>query len=359
VLAGDQQGGLGLSLAGARRRDRLVARALHGLPTVWLPGGGYSPGAWRILAGTGLVLALDSEAPIPAGADPLSTRFASVARHLDPLRLKGEDKDAPWITEEDLAGVLGLPGHRAPRLLGYYTAEGIEYGLFRYGLLDQVRRLGYSDLRVELGTVALGDRMRVHGTSQGQRFVLTEGVFAREKLSPPSGEGPPATVLFVHWLTLRHPRGTFSQARPQLPGQDAPGQGTAREAGQMLAIMAERLGLDGVAHRPSWYHVAYVSRSRFRFVDPIRQGRFEALVRDLRSISLLKATHAVAAGRVSLDGQPYTWEPELMVAWRGQPPWPEDRQAVEAERERARFVVEAEVEGRGEVAAGGGPTVNA
>ncbi len=46
-------------------------------------------------------------------------------------------------------------------------------------------------------------------------------------------------------------------------------------------LMAERLKLAGVAFRPMWYHLAMQSRARFRFVDPLRQGRFEALVRDL------------------------------------------------------------------------------
>ena len=41
VLRGDRFGRLGLSLEGARRRDCSVARALRGLPAVWLPGGGY------------------------------------------------------------------------------------------------------------------------------------------------------------------------------------------------------------------------------------------------------------------------------------------------------------------------------
>lgn len=339
VLAGDKLGALSLTLAGARQRDLAVARCLSGLPSVWVPGGGYTNQAWRLLTGTGLVLALGSTEPISERADPLSERFADVARRMDPKRLMGEEADEPWITEADLADVLGLPGRRPPRLLDYYTAEGIEYGLFRYGLLDHVRRLGYGNLRVEIARVAIGDRMRVYGTCDGQEHLLTEGVFAREVVEPPSGVGEPATVLFVHWLTLRHPRGSFSDARPRLPGQEEPGQGTAREAGQVMAMMATRLGLDGVAHRPSWYHVAYASRYHFRFVDPRRQGRFEALLRDLASLSLLEATHAVAEGRVLLDGEPYGWEPDLMVAWLADPPWREDPVAVDAERHRARFVV--------------------
>lgn len=338
VLHGDRQGMLDLSLPGVRQRDLAVARALKGVPSVWLPGGGYTADAWRVLAGTGLALALGSERMIPARVDPLSNRFADISRRLDPQRLRGgPPPQEVWITEADLADVLGLPARQELRLLGFYTAEGVEYGLHRHGLLDQVRRLGYSDLRVELARVGVGDRMRLLGTADGREHVLVEGVYERQVVADPAGRGPVATVLFVHWLNLRHPRGSFSDRRPRLPGQDAPGLGMAREAGEVLALMCDRLELDGVGLRPSWFHVAYACRYRFRFVDPVRQGRFEALVRDLAHLALLEATHALAEGKVTLDGQVYAWEPDLMVAWRGRPPWTEDEQAVTAERERARF----------------------
>jgi len=331
VLAGDRLGLLGLSDHGVRSRDLMVARALQGVPSVWVPGGGYSEGAWRILTGTGLALALGTTTAISSRVDPLSLRFAQVSQALDPQRLRGEVADEPWLTEADVADLLRLPGPREHRLLGYYSAQGIEYALYRFGLLEQVRRLGYDDLRVTVDRVAVGDRMCLLGTAEGQEHLLVEGVYARKRVEAPPGINldPAPEVLFVHWLTLRHPRGSWSGERPQLPGQDAPGLGMAREAGEMLVRMAERLGLDGVGLRPAWYHVAYTCRSRFRFVDPARQGRFEALLEVLEGMPLLEATKAVAEGRVLRDEQPYTWEPDLMVAWRQTPAWSEDRRAVE------------------------------
>ena len=88
VLAGDRFGRLGLSLEGARERDLLVASELEGVPSVWLPGGGYSPRAWRALAGTGMALATGSLEPIPAGFDPLTEAFHDIARSLSLERLE-------------------------------------------------------------------------------------------------------------------------------------------------------------------------------------------------------------------------------------------------------------------------------
>lgn len=315
VLAGDRLGRLGLSLEGARRRDERVAGALAGVPTVWLPGGGYHPDAWKVLCGTVLCLAGRPGERIPPGYDPLGSRYALVAGTLSRERLGG-GSSRELLTWDDLAADLGVPGPRPPRLLHFYTAEGIEQALFRYGVLAHVQRLGYDHFRVALSRASTGDRMQLLGRAAGREHVLFEVVLERRDV-----DGAP--VLFVHWLALRHPRAAFSPSRPRLPGQDVPGLGMARESGQLLGVMATRLGLDGIVFRPSWYHVAYTARRRFRFVDPGRQARFEALVRDLAGVPLLEATLAVAEGRVRMNGEPYAWEADDMAYWLRDHPAPE------------------------------------
>ena len=302
VLASDRLGALGLTLDGARARDLLVAEALDGVPSVWLPAGGYNAFGWRVLAGSAIALSLRTRRPIRKNYEPLTSRFALIASGLSEEQLGG-DQDG---SDDDLAAALGL-GRRGPkRLLGYYTKEGVEYALFRYGILGQIERLGYTDLRNEIDEVGQGDRHRVFGTADGKEHLLVETVLEKQRI-----EG--SDYLYVHWLTLRHPRVTFDPARPKLPGQEAPGLGLAREAGEMLARVAMRLGLAGVAFRPAWFHTAYSARYRFHFVDPERESRWQAMLRDLGKKPLLEVTTAVAEGRVRLNGEPYSWEPDVMV----------------------------------------------
>jgi acetoin utilization deacetylase AcuC-like enzyme len=330
VLAGDRLGQFRLSLTGTRRRELLVARRLGSLPQVWLPAGGYSPHAWKVLAGVGLALAFDTDEPIPTDYDPVAARFSGIARSLKPESL-GE---AALLTEADLANSLGMPRAGPPRLLDYYTAEGLEYALERYRVLPMLRRLGFQQLRVVIDRVSPYERGRLIGrdATTGKECVLIELEVDRRRI----GEG---TFLFVNWLSLRNPRAQFSALRPQLPGQEVPGLGLAREITQLLTLIAQRLNLDGVAFRPSWFHMAWAARHDARFVDPARQGRFEALVRDLRALPLLEATRAVAEGRVLLNGQPYTWEPDEMVRWRDDSLRPKDKAQIAAERERCHFTV--------------------
>jgi hypothetical protein len=304
-----------------------VAKALRGLPSVWLPGGGYHEEAWKVFAGSILVLGGRGHHAIQARFDPLSARFQRIARLLsrEPL------SDWEPLTQEDLEGSMGPTAPRDSRVLGYYTAQSLEYALFRYGLLPHLERLGYGPLRVEVGTTGAGDRIQLLGNAGGQEHLLVDCVLERRRVGEDS-------YLFVNWLTLRHPLARFSALHPQLPGQEVPGLGLSREAAEMLMLMAERLKLEGVAFRPMWYHLAVVARARFRFVNAARQGRFEALMRDLSHVPLLEATRLVATGRVRLNGQPYAWEAEDMVSRRA--PLGNDAEAISVERERCRFSVE-------------------
>ncbi len=328
VLAGDKMGRLGLTLRGVRRRDLTVARWLDGRPQVWLPGGGYSRDAWRVLAGTGTALALRSLRPVPPGYDPLSARFSRIAAELTP----GELGDSGELTAEDVEEALGLRPTRQRLLLGFYTAGGMELALHRYGTLQQLARLGYRGFRVEFDQGGAGERVRLLGEADGLDglHVLVEAILEKRPCA-----GVP--MLYIHWLSLRNPRARFSERRPRLPGQEVPGLGMARETATMLMRMAVRLGLSGMVFRPSHFHLAYSARHSFAFVDPDRQGRFEAMVRDLADLPLLEATQLVAEGRVLMNGQPYAWEADEMAYWLSESPT--DPGEVEREKLRVHFTV--------------------
>lgn len=366
VLASDPLGRLGMSLPGVAERDLRVARVLEGRASVWLPAGGYSDEAWKVLLGTAHVLLRDRPPSLRAMTDPLARRFRKTSAALKADLLGDWTEDAA-----DIERSMGLRRDEERRFLGFYTAEGLEYALSRYGVLHHLQALGYRDLRVELDRTDVGERMRLFGRFDAasaqpvgpERHVLVECVLEVQPLPDSVAEllrqrrdaALPVLpkVLFVHWLTLRHPRGAFAAARPRLPGQEVPGLGMAREAGELLARIAERLGLVGVALRPAWFHVAFAARYRMRFVDPALQGQFLALVRDLLAtpslrsaggdFCLVQASRAVAERRVlrqEPDGtlRPWQWQAELMVDALGDA---EPDPAVLAARDTCHFVLAA------------------
>ncbi len=327
VLRGDRLGQLGLSLAGAAQRDLRVAHWLEDRPSVWLPAGGYSADAWRVLATTASILALGRPEPPRPRYDPVRARIDAIARRID-LRPDGDEDE--WFTAEDMNALFGVGATSAkPRLLNFYSAEMLELALYRYGLLQLVRRLGYVQPRVHIDVLPTGQRFRLLAGATGAEDLLVEAILDRITVDD-------AQLLYVNWLTLRHPRARFSPQRQQLPGQEVPGLGLAKEAGELLAQMARRLGLHGVAFRPAAAHVAYTARYEFRFVDSARQADFEALLRDLGHLGLLALSRAVAEGRVLRNQKPYDWPADLMICWLDRERRP-DREEVEAHAAATHF----------------------
>ena len=146
-----------------------------------------------------LACGLGSDAPIVANYDPLRSRFARIGKSLDRGALEGLTE----LTLNDLLGDLHVQ-HGTRRFLGFYTEDGCEYALARYGILRQLERLGYSDFEVELDEGGSGDRMRLFGHAGALRHLLVECVAEIKR---------PEEVLFVNWLTLRNPRAQFSARR--------------------------------------------------------------------------------------------------------------------------------------------------
>lgn len=325
VLSEDRLGNLGLTLRGAYERDRLVASRLLNTPSVWLPAGGYSKDAWKVLAGTVLAMrGMKRDAQLDSDAwSPLEARYRRIAARI-PGALLGERSE---LDERDIEADLHVV--RAPaRFLGFYTAQGLEHALFKYGILGLLEGLGYGQFDVSVHERGRGQNFTVTGVAKGARHVLIDCVASKQSISGRS-------YLFVDWLNLRNPIASFGPTRPRLPGQDAPGLGLLPEIAELLLRMAERVQLAGVVFRPSGYHLAVLARSRFHFVDSARQGRFEALLRDSGSRSIATVSEALREDRVSLNGSPYRWEADEMVF--SETELPNDAELVRQARESSRY----------------------
>jgi hypothetical protein len=303
---------------------------------VWLPGGGYHVEAWMVLAGTVLALLRHTHKPIQPGDNPMAARFARLARHLEAM---GRTLvPPPELSFDDIAEDMGMaPTARRRALFGRHTAEALEYAAYRFGVLGFLERRGYGQFRIELGTASAGgERVSLYGSADDAEHLLVDMVLERRQVGG-------LDALYVHWLTLRDPRARFSPKRPKLPGQEVPGLGLVREVTQLVVLASAHLNVAGVAFVPAHYHTAFVARAHFRFVDPVHQGRFEALLRDLGHLPLAEVTEAIDRQEVLMNGEPFRWEPgEMMLRLNGAPGSDPE---VAAERDRVAFSVADPISG--------------
>ncbi len=317
VLAGDALGGFALTPEGVLARDVFVVRSVRaaGARLVVTLAGGYRKDAWNATANLLRFLLTGDAEGRPVWESDLRTHFGRVARSLDLQRLRRDNQVSFALTEAELFQDLfeHLP---EARVLGFYSASGVEYALERYGILERLRQRGFSDLVVSIDP-SDPDRhfARIHGSRGSQQAMLLMELVVRRRALTPGGEGvAPFELLSVEWLLLQDPSASFSLERPRVPGQRFPGLGMAAEVQELLVQACRRLGLDGLVQRPSHYHHAAVAGREYRFWDPVAEGRVDALRQVLAPFSLAEASELLAAGAVKLgDDSVVTWEPADLV----------------------------------------------
>ena len=309
----DRLGNWNISAAAMLERDRYVIEQLRvrGIePIVWLLAGGYGAEAWRYSA-RGLIAALGGprEPELPTTEALRLARYRDLAGVLDPRDLSGLDDELEF-DESDLFGAVPPGGVDGPaKLLDYYTRDGVELALERYGILPRLRKLGYEP-RVEIDCDRDdGDMVRVFGDPT-RDLLLCELRVLRDRQTLP-GEA----LLRIEWLLLQNPRAAWTAGRAPLPGQTHPGLGMFDDISLIMLMACERLGLRGIVVVPSHYHVASHWHGRMHFVDPVVEGRFRALERVFADVPLAQASRAVELDRVREVGAPerLAYEPSPMV----------------------------------------------
>jgi len=318
VLQGDRLGEFKLTREGVLERDCFVIELArkYQCPTVVTLGGGYSDDAWRSSTDFIRWLLIDEAQVTEEPKQSLYEEYAQIAQELDPYDLQRSSSD--WeLSEADLMGDLAGPRYKSTRILDYYSAHGIEFALEKYGVGDEIRELGFTDLRL---TVNPADPERqhltVHATKDGEEHLLVDQVLRRLVQTAPEGLDPPEDIqlLYIEWTMLQNPTEEFSLRSPQWPGQDHPGLGIGEKVMLMLFQGATRLGLDGLAHHPSRYHIAFIGGGQFFFLDPALQGRFEAIREVLAPLDLTEAAWKMERGEVCWsDGERVEWIPEDVV----------------------------------------------
>lgn len=316
--AGDAIGNWRISVNGLLERDRFVAALARErpvpLPFVIVLSGGYGPNSWRPHARFFASLLGLRTADLPSNDDMLLARYRQMARILDPADLTGFGTDVSsgnWsLTAQELESSMDIHP-KQDRLLGYYSTQGVELALERYGLLHQVRAFGFKEPTI---VIALDDpsghRVRLFGDAAKSELLL-ELVLRRDRRTLQGFE-----LLFVEWLLLQNPRVGFSPDRPRLPGQEHPGLGLVHEVVAMLVMVCERLQLEGVLYVPAHFHTAVFSgASGLRWLRPRDEARFQAMCKATAGMGLAEASWALEDGRV-LDpgtGEPFHWHGEPMV----------------------------------------------
>ncbi len=310
---GDKLGTWNISSDGMLARDKRVIGWIRDLsppaPVVVLLGGGYGLEAWRHTARFASWLAGGDGIIHPT---PTSQRALAQYQRMAGALIEGNPsrgRKAGWDFSLDPSDLPGGMLSGSPLFLGRYGRHGVEFAAERLGLLEALRRRGFTQLRFDFDLQnPAGETIRLLAGETGEvllelRLRIDRNVLAGESL------------LRIEWLLIQDPRRNFSKERPALPGQRHPGLGLLREVVSLLALVCGDLELDGLVFTPSHYHIAAQTERLFHFVDPKEEARFLDLKDALKEKSLREAARMIDRGELvdTTTQEVFRWEPRPML----------------------------------------------
>ncbi len=209
------------------------------------------------------------------------------------------------------------------KVLDRYDGTALRRLFDEAGVMAALERKGFGqlDLVIESAGHALPHAL-LFGHKAGTRFLLVDGCVGEATVQPAFFARcaypieRPIELAAVHWVREGDPTAPFTADRPPLPLQQHPGLGVLRQVFHVIVRIATDIGKDGVASVPKFFHDAAIFfHSRlFLFLDGEEQGRFEALVRDLRHLRLGDASLAMVGGMVrDAQGRVVEWTPGYQV----------------------------------------------
>ena len=205
--------------------------------------------------------------------------------------------------------------------LGVFTKEEVEKVLRRSHISQGLAEKGFTDLLLDINTddphrhilrVYFGKKDKAHLLIE---IILSESVFRPKIMYLPSFKYGTYNMMVIEWLILQNPLAQFKKERPQLPDQQYPGLGIARQVGDMLVKVATYLHKDGILNFPQYYHNAVIYSELFKFYNPYMQGILKALEQSLSKYTFADAAYAVSLGCVKnlKDGEAFKWKAEELI----------------------------------------------
>lgn len=250
--------------------------------------------------------------------EEVENKFRKIFRKLTPMDLQKISSESGFIISEDLMDSSG--SMKTPEMfLNYYSREGMHKVLEEYGILEHLRNKGMDGFKVVFDLKdPFRHRVKVFCEEKEDPEHLLIDMIAREGILKPVHQkedakevsGKHFSVLVIEWLCMQNPRAEFTPDRPPLPGQDFPGLRIGYEAHEFLVVMGMRLRKDGIMNHPQYYHNARLYHEKFKFYDPVKEGRLIALIRDTGDSNLADVSWAVYHGCLleEVSGEVMQWE---------------------------------------------------
>jgi hypothetical protein len=244
----------------------------------------------------------------------ISNKYWRIARRLQTQQLQKNSKPGQTITDHELFE-LDIGKRGSSLFLGFYSNEGIRLALEKYGVYEDLKHAGYSDIITEVETNdPYKHRLAFYHQTKSQKNLVIDLVLRKHYVKvnmpfPSKINGKTYQSLAIDWLCMQNIKGKFSEEYPRLPGQKYPGLGMSSKVVELLMIICWRLGLSSIVNIPEHYHNAYFYSRIFFYLNPDIEAQFNALKNAFKNQPLYKISWGIDWGCViDINSEtPFKW----------------------------------------------------
>lgn len=233
----------------------------------------------------------------------LNHKLWRIARQLQTDQLQKTSVQDLGFSEEDLFQLdIGRRGNSL--FLGFYSREGIQLALKKYGVYDVLAKKGFGRVHTDVDTTdPYKHRITIYRECKHQMNLIIELVLRKHfiNLNMPFNcelNGRHYMNLAIDWLRIQNIDGKFDKHRPPLPGQLYPGLGLSWTVLELLLIVCWRLNLSGLINVPDHFHNASIYSRVFHYINPDVQAQLEVLKNTFRDMPFNKISWGVEWGCV-------------------------------------------------------------
>jgi hypothetical protein len=220
------------------------------------------------------------------------------------------------LTDEDLEGSFQMS---RGLWLGRFTPEQLIADLEKCGVFSHLAQRGYTNIQPKVDCEGFESNLRITGDhpskTEPQLLVEVHARLTNNKILSQLDDRSYSSLV-LDWVLFQDPCAQFDAAHPQLPGQEHPGLDILHLGTHLVLEHVSQLQVELVINHPQHFHNAVFYSPEYRFVDPLSEGHFLALKRDLLAERTLAfASEALNRGAV-LDeaGHPVLWKQNVQ-AW--------------------------------------------
>jgi len=237
-----------------------------------------------------------------------------IAKSLRTNHLQRKTSEELSFSESDLFNT-NIGQRTGNYFLGYYSDDGINLALKKYGVFQLLKKSGFNNLFTKIdASDVYKHKLSIYYEKKDVNHLLIEVVLRKEFITVDlpfenDCQNKKYEALTIDWMCMQNPTVQFDDERKKLPGQKFPGLGFSHVAIELLLNMNWRLNLAGLINIPEHYHNAKFYSKIFKYINPETQAKYLALNRDLKHLPVDVATWAIHWGCVNdkKANQPFKW----------------------------------------------------